>query len=786
MHCFFLPARRATAIGIALVILFVTISLQPRGAQAQTPGTEDLPATLAEQVRAELVQAQIDLSSDRAAAQQHVVAARDYYARLKLPDTETTHPFLLQARDSLRHAETAVNTDDAAGIAEARAEIWTAMLGAGYQLLEATISAGDAPGAARWLTLREFRTATRFSRPGADATLAVAALGTSGHSTADILQAVRADLLDTYQARLGETLADLSGAEERQFPARRIEAAVLAEGYFAILEPSMRQQRGADAAQKTQQLFSALHQTARMGSSISTSVTAIEASLSGFRAAPLSMAEQTRRAGQLFRYLNLVPIEYARGVRDGQVVKDIEIVEAITFRDGAAAAFSDLRSILDEQDKTSSAQVAEQFTTLGHLLATSVDGKQVADPSEVQNSADQISTRLKEIMPAEWQTHDTGADFDVIDTALDQMEQAVKAGEYDLAESARLEAYAILESGPEAKLVVFAPQMKQPIEDLFWYGAGEHPGLAALIGRKAPASEILASRQALDAQLNEAQRALAGMNNAPVAIASNAAVIVFREGLESVLILASLFGSMKVGAQRTLRRPLWLGTVVALVVTVITWLLAQGLLTTLASYGERLEAVVSLIAIAVLLIITNWFFHDVYWTGWMANFHRQKKRIIGGEAGQFLGLVLLGFSSIYREGFETVLFLQALVLEAGTATVLGGVAVGLAGTLLVGLLVFVVQAKLPHKKMLTFTGILIGAVLLQMVGNTVHVLQVVGWLPIHPIELLTPLLPYWTGMWLGLYATWEGILLQFAAGAFTIGSYFLAERMHKHELKLAT
>jgi high-affinity iron transporter len=129
-----------------------------------------------------------------------------------------------------------------------------------------------------------------------------------------------------------------------------------------------------------------------------------------------------------------------------------------------------------------------------------------------------------------------------------------------------------------------------------------------------------------------------------------------------------------------------------------------------------------------------------------------------------------------------VLFLQALVLDAGTATVLGGVAIGMTLTVLIGVLVFVVQAKLPHKKMLIFTGILIGAVLLQMVGNTVHVLQIVGWMPIHTIPWLTSALPYWTGMWFGLYGTWEGILFQFAAGAFTIGSYFLAEHGQKRAL----
>jgi high-affinity iron transporter len=115
--------------------------------------------------------------------------------------------------------------------------------------------------------------------------------------------------------------------------------------------------------------------------------------------------------------------------------------------------------------------------------------------------------------------------------------------------------------------------------------------------------------------------------------------------------------------------------------------------------------------------------------------------------------------------------------------VLVGVALGLAGTLLVGLAVFVMQAKLPHKKMLIVTGILIGAVLLQMVGKTVNVLQVIGWLPLHPIRWLE--LPYWTGFWFGLYPTWEGIGLQAAAAIFVIGSYYLAEYMQRRQRRVA-
>jgi high-affinity iron transporter len=66
-------------------------------------------------------------------------------------------------------------------------------------------------------------------------------------------------------------------------------------------------------------------------------------------------------------------------------------------------------------------------------------------------------------------------------------------------------------------------------------------------------------------------------------------------------------------------------------------------------------------------------------------------------------------------------------------------------------------------------------VLIVMVGTTVQTLQKVGWLPVSPVEGLE--LPYWTGLWLGLYPTWQGLLAQVAAATFVIGSYVLAERL---------
>lgn len=760
-----------------IVLCLLSLLLWPTQVMAQS--VDQPPAQAAEMLRAALFQAQLQMTSDPAAAQSQIAQAMALYAGdWSQPLRQDAATAATQIEDGLAAAQAAVQQGDANALAVARAQVWTTLLQGAQQLVLDSIQTGALETAQQWLAVREFRHATRFSRPDADATLALTDLREGQVNTDQALTAVSADLLDTYQARLAEALHDLAAADQQGFAIRRAEHAALAQGYFAILLPAYQTQRGDAAAEDARVAFLQLTTAAQNEQAVTAASAAVTAALEGFRAAPLSPDEQHRRAGQLLRFLSLVPVEYARGVRNGVVTTDLEIREAITFRSGAEAAFRDLENLLAAQNATQTATAADLLRQLDGQLNEAAAHSQVADPATVTATTDQLLAVLKTIMPSAWLQADSNADFDVIASALDQMEAAVREGEYALAESARLEAYAILESGPEAKLTAFAPQMVMPIEDLFWYGQGDQQGLAYLIEQKAPDQAIAASRQALNLELAEAQRLVSG-NVAPAAILSNAALIVFREGLEAVLILASLLASLRMGTRRHLRTPLWVGAGLALLASALTWVLARTALTALARYGERLEAVVSLIAVAVLLLILNWFFHEVYWTGWMANFHVQKHRLVQQNAGQFIGLLLLGFSSIYREGFETVLFLQALVLDAGNAIVLSGVAVGLAATAIVGWLVFGLQARLPHKKMLIATGVLIGAVLLMMVGNTVHVLQVIGWLPIHPIRELT--LPYWSGMWLGLYATWEGISLQVAAGTFVIGSYFLAEYLQKRK-----
>ena len=636
---------------------------------------------------------------------------------------------------------------------------------------------GDAEGARRWLLVREYRAPTRFTRAGADATLAVAALGRGTIAPAAAARAIRGDLLDTYEAKLRASLDSVGVAARRGFDVRLAESAALARGYGRIVRPAYRAQRGEAAAKRLDAALAALEGAG--GPRVAPAVAAAELALEGFRAAPLAPAEQSRRAGQLDRFLRLVPIEYDRGVEGSRVTVPFEIQEAITFRDAAAASLADIAPTLLARDARATRELTATLESLGRDLGASASGRAVAPAERVSAKAERSLELIDGLFPQAWKDAASGADFDVIAASLARLASAARAGSWSRAEQARLEAYGIFELGPEQRLRGIAPALFQRIEGLFWYGDGDHAGLVQLVKRKDDGAALEDSLAALQAELDDAAVRVGAGAGSTGTIVANSAIVVFREGLEAVLILAALMASM-VGPSRRFRRPLLAGVAVAFVASLVTWGVAQTLLGSLARYGEKLEAVVSVVAIGMLLLILNWFYHRVYWGDHLAQFHKRKQRLVrGAGAGvltaQAVGLAALGFSSVYREGFETVLFLQAVTLEAGALAVLPGIVLGLAATLAVGGLTILLERKLPHRKMLIVTGVLMTGVLVILVGTTVQTFQVVGWLPVSPIEGLW--LPYSAGTWLGVYPTWEGIIAQVAALAFVLGSYVAAERV---------
>jgi high-affinity iron transporter len=152
----------------------------------------------------------------------------------------------------------------------------------------------------------------------------------------------------------------------------------------------------------------------------------------------------------------------------------------------------------------------------------------------------------------------------------------------------------------------------------------------------------------------------------------------------------------------------------------------------------------------------------------------------------FWGLVLLGFASLYREGFEVVLLLQTYYLQMGGKIVLIGALFGLFFTGIVAALTFVAHRKLPYRKMLVLTGVMLGFVLLVMVGEQAQEMQMAGWIRTTQIDSLAKIIPGWMGLWFSIFPTAQTLLAQAIAAVLVVGSYFAARhqsaKMREKEL----
>jgi high-affinity iron transporter len=283
---------------------------------------------------------------------------------------------------------------------------------------------------------------------------------------------------------------------------------------------------------------------------------------------------------------------------------------------------------------------------------------------------------------------------------------------------------------------------------------------------------------------------LAAHERGPAAVL-DIAVLVFREGLESILVLAALTASR---SQRGMpyRQPIAVGVLLAMAATLVTWRIAVGVLDDLTQRLPALyvQAATGLVAVIVLVVVMNWFFHNVYWTGWIAMHTTRKKELLREATASTVsrtrilwGLILLGFSSFYREGFEVVLFLQSYRLKLGGTPVLYGVLIGVALSAIVAVLTFVAHQRLPYRKMLVLTGVLLGVVLLVMVGEQAQEMQLAHWLSTTPIQSLQGVIPGWMGLWFAIFPTVETLAAQALAAALVLGSYGAVRlRMWRAEL----
>ena len=247
-----------------------------------------------------------------------------------------------------------------------------------------------------------------------------------------------------------------------------------------------------------------------------------------------------------------------------------------------------------------------------------------------------------------------------------------------------------------------------------------HLGVRAGIGAGAPAHTVVADFDALRGRLLDADRLLAA--GAPAWLgAANAFIILVREGLEAVLLLAALLAYLAAsGAGRRERRQVYAGAGAGVVGTIATCAVADLLIPISGASRELVEGITGLLAVAVLLYVSNWLFQKTYIRDWKDYLREHAGR--AASTGSALAMAALAFAAVYREGFETVLFYQALLFDAGYASVLMG---ALPGALVIGAIgvgIIRMGVKLPLRKVFAVTN----AILLYLFVHSLALLSHLG------------------------------------------------------------
>ncbi|OAX46121.1 FTR1 family iron permease [Paenibacillus sp. AD87] len=242
----------------------------------------------------------------------------------------------------------------------------------------------------------------------------------------------------------------------------------------------------------------------------------------------------------------------------------------------------------------------------------------------------------------------------------------------------------------------------------------------------------------------------------------DAALILLREGLEAILVLAALLAYAKKSGETAARRWIWAGAGSGLLLSAA---LAVVLSLTLAvassgSTREMIEGYTGLAAVVLMLTVGHWMHSKSNTRSWNSYVQRQ----VGGALarGSLWSLFAVAGLAILREGAETAIFYIGMAPAIDTSQMLIGM--GAALLILVVLAVAIIQfsVRLPVRWFFLTATLLIYYLVFRFLGESIHSLQVSAALGAHVV----PSLP--TIGWLGMYPTWETFIPQLVVLVFMI------------------
>lgn len=327
-----------------------------------------------------------------------------------------------------------------------------------------------------------------------------------------------------------------------------------------------------------------------------------------------------------------------------------------------------------------------------------------------------------------------------LDKSLAAYRDGARDQAYDLSVAAYLEGFELVESSLNN---IDAEVRKDTEQALMAYRQSLQDAL--------PLAQAAQRLELAKGKLQESSKLLGGDGLSQSLSFVSGLLILLREGLEAILVLAAVLAFLRNTGQPAAVRGVHIGWGLALVAGLATWGVAAYLLDVSGAQRELLEGATALFASVMVLWLGVWMHDRRHAAAWQDYI---KSSLVGG-GGRF-GFAVLAFFSVYRELFEVILFYETLWLQAGSAghsAVLAGAAT--ATVLLVGLAWVILRgsARLPLGLFFGINAALLCALSVVFAGHGVKALQEAGVFGIYPVS-------FFDFDWLGIHADAYSLLAQ--------------------------
>ena len=384
-----------------------------------------------------------------------------------------------------------------------------------------------------------------------------------------------------------------------------------------------------------------------------------------------------------------------------------------------------------------------QAKTMAYL-ESSADGTAAAFQRDLRERGDSTGEQQAEVR----------AEIDFIRATLQELLAHYEGGDFDSAYAASRTAYLDSYEYIEIPLRPIDPDFTLEVEYQF-------AELRNLIKGQAGYAEVQEVVIAIERNLDESERLVTGSGQIAPLIAFFASfAIIFREGLESVLILGAILTYLEASRNTRLKPYVYYGIAAGVAATGVTWVVASYVIEISGANRELIEAIAALSATAVLFYVSFWILNKIEHKKWME--FVKAKVWQATTTGSAMVFVMLAFFTIYREGFETVLFYQAMFGFAKyLETFVGlGFVLGMASLLAIYFVMRRLGRRLPLRALFGLT-MGIGAYLsIAFLGNAVRELQVLDIVPYTSMLGTVPRLDINLAAMTGIYPTLETVVAQ--------------------------